>query len=59
MYSIFLPFAAVVIDLCVSYIYFKHGWWLGGGITALIALIPLFLTAGLLHCGWTRLRQVS
>ena len=23
MYSIFLPFAAIVIDLCVAYIYFK------------------------------------
>ena len=23
MYSIFLPFAAVVVDLCVAYIYFK------------------------------------
>ena len=25
MYSIFLPFAAVVVDLCVAYIYFKVG----------------------------------
>lgn len=23
MYSIFLPFAAIVVDLCVAYIYFK------------------------------------
>merc|ERR550517_1853908 len=59
MYSIFLPFAAVVVDLCVAYIYFKHNWWLGGGTTALIALIPLFIIAFLLYSGWSRLKQAT
>ena len=59
MYSIFLPFAAVVVDLSVAFIYFKHDWWLGGGTTALIALIPLFMVAFLLYSGWTRLKQVG
>jgi hypothetical protein len=59
MYSIFLPFAAMVVDLCVAYIYLKYDWWLGGGTTALIALIPLFLTAFLLYCGYSRMRQAT
>ena len=37
----------------------QHNWWLGGGTTALIALIPLFIIAFLLYSGWTRLKQVS
>jgi len=59
MYSIFLPFAAMVVDLCVAYIYLKHNWWLGGGTTALIALIPLFITAFLLYSGTSRLKQAT
>jgi len=59
MYSIFLPFAAIVIDLCVAYIYFKHDWWVGGITTSLIALIPLFIIATFLYCGWSRLKQAT
>jgi len=59
MYSIFLPFAAIVIDLCVAYIYFKHDWWVGGITTSLIALVPLFIIAFFLYCGWSRLKQAT
>ena len=37
----------------------QHNWWLGGGTTALIALIPLFIIAFLLYSGWSRLKQVA
>ena len=37
----------------------QHDWWLGGGTTALIALIPLFIIAFLLYSGWSRLKQVA
>lgn len=59
MYSIFLPFAAIVIDLCVAYIYFKHDWWVGGISTSLIALLPLLVIAVFLYCGWSRLKQAT
>jgi len=59
MYSIFLPFAAIVVDLCVAYIYFKHDWWLGGLTTSLIALLPLFVIACFLCSGWARLKQAT
>ena len=39
--------------------YAQHNWWLGGGTTALIALIPLFIIAFLLYSGWSRLKQVE
>ena len=55
MYSIFLPFAAIVIDLCVAYIYFKvydHQYvqcLLLGGIFTTSLLISLNLTKHLIY----------
>ena len=59
MYSIFLPFGAVVVDLCNVFVYFKYNFWLLGGATALFALFPLFVAAFLLYSRWTRLKQVG
>lgn len=59
MYSIFLPFGAVVVDLCNVFVYFKYGFWLLGGATALFALFPLFVASFLLYSRWTRLKQVA
>ena len=59
MYSIFLPFGAVVVDLCNVFVYFKYDFWLLGGATALFALFPLFVASFLLYSRWTRLKQVG
>ena len=59
MYSVFLPFGAVVIDLLLVLMYFKHDLWLLGGTTALFALFPLLVTAFLLYSKWTKLKLVS
>ena len=59
MYSVFLPFGAVVIDLLLVFVYFKHDQWLEGGTTAVFALFPLFVTAFLLYSKWTELKLVS
>ena len=59
MYSIFLPFGAVVVDLRNVFVYFKYGFWLLGGATALFALFPLFVASFLLYSRWTRLKQVG
>jgi len=59
MYSIFLPFGAVVVDLCNVFVYFKYDFWLLGGATALFALFPLFVAAFLLYSRWTRLKQAT
>eukprot|EP00090_Calanus_glacialis_P038617 TRINITY_DN67338_c0_g1_i1.p1 TRINITY_DN67338_c0_g1~~TRINITY_DN67338_c0_g1_i1.p1 ORF type:complete len:414 (-),score=51.90 TRINITY_DN67338_c0_g1_i1:164-1405(-) len=59
MYSIFLPFGAVVVDLCNVFVYFKYDFWLLGGATALFALFPLFVASFLLYSRWTRLKQAT
>ena len=59
MYSVFLPFGAVVIDLFLVFMYFKHDFWLLGGATAIFALFPLLVTTFLLYSKWTRLKLVS
>ena len=59
MYSIFLPFGAVVIDLFLVFMYFKHDFWLLGGATAIFALFPLLVTTFLLYSKWTKLKLVS
>ena len=59
MYSVFLPFGAVVIDLLLVWVYFFHDQWLEGGATAVFALFPLFVTAFLLYSKWTELKLVS
>ena len=59
MYSVFLPFGAVVIDLFLVFMYFKHDFWLLGGATAIFALFPLLVTTFLLYSRWTRLKLVS
>ena len=37
----------------------QHDWWVGGITTSLIALVPLFIIATFLYCGWSRLKQVT
>ena len=59
MYSVFLPFGAVVIDLLLVFVYFFHDQWLEGGTTAVFALFPLLVTAFLLYSKWTELKLVS
>ena len=59
MYSVFLPFGAVVIDLFLVFMYFKHDFWLLGGTTAIFALFPLLVTSFLLYSKWTKLKLVS
>ena len=59
MYSVFLPFGAVVIDLLLVFVYFKHDQWLEGGTTAVFALFPLLVTAFLLYSKWTELKLVG
>lgn len=56
MYSIFLPFGAVVIDLFLVFMYFKHDFWLLGSATAIFALFPLLVTTFLLYSKWTKLK---
>jgi len=59
MYSVFLPFGAVVIDLLLVLMYFRHDLWLLGGTTALFALFPLLVTAFLLYSKWTELKLAT
>jgi len=59
MYSVFLPFGAVVIDLFLVFMYFKHDFWLLGGATAIFALFPLLVTTFLLYSKWTRLKLAT
>ena len=54
MYSVFLPFGAIVVDLCLVFFYFKFDKWLLGGATAIFALFPLFVAAFLLYRNQTR-----
>lgn len=59
MYSVFLPFGAVVIDLFLVFMYFKHDFWLLGGATAIFALFPLLVTTFLLYSKWTKLKLAT
>lgn len=59
MYSIFLPFAALLLDLATAFVYLKNDFWWAGITTAVISILPLLVSAVLLYSGWTRLQQAT
>jgi len=59
MYSIFLPFACLILDLATAYVHLTNLFWWSGIATALIALVPLVATASLLYCGISRIQQAT
>lgn len=56
MYSIFLPFATLILDLTIAFVYIKSNFWISGICTALVALLPLMCSTSLLFCGWARIQ---
>ncbi|XP_023342765.1 uncharacterized protein LOC111712402 [Eurytemora carolleeae] len=59
MYSIFLPFASLIMDLVTAYVYLKNEFWFSGISTALIALLPLVTSTALLYTGCARIQQAT
>ena len=59
MYSIFLHFAASLIDMCLCYAYFSKSYMIMGATTSLVTGFPLLTGAWLLYTKWTQKREVN